>query len=380
MKGSDFGTLPSEDDYARYFNLLSRVFTMFISVYALRQAGETYEAERVPSFLRRLLKVVEALRLKYTYRRLDRALWVDFTDSGLPNFVEINNLSIDLLQKDEALRRLPPRSHLMKMALDLLLRDCREPEQTLQQLSERTFYEMLEEQSLFLPFAFGELSLRGEKDGSRQYLCTWGCYDQAENLPFIHLMLFDQDMSEAPLHQPGRTQDDFLKVLCFEGGHAQDVGFIALAIDDALDWIHPKMLKRLRVGPLYAPLLFGASQERTEESEAQRMVRELLAKYGRNENDFILCFKEEMVVSERQERVQSLLRPLKGRVREVFSFPEIDFECSERHASAIKRNAILPHRVLQHLDDKTRQLIPDFGRAETLLSYNEKGELNGHQP
>lgn len=377
MTGLDFGTLPTGDEYGRYFNLLGRAFGMLLNTYQLRKVGDTFEAERVPAFLRRFLNDIEALRMKYTYTRQDRSLNIDLSDSGFPNAFEIGNLTIDMMRNQEVLAQLPPRQFLLKTMLDLMLSDRKNPLQMLRQLSERTYHEMLVEADLFQQFTFGELSFRGEDNQLRRYLCTWACYDQTQNLPFIHFMMFDQDATEAPLHEPGPNQVEFMHVLRNEGNRAPDVGILALTIDDAIEWLHPKMVKRLRIGPLYSPLLFRAGQYPVEESEAHRAMREFLTTHCRSEGEFVFCFKEELVVSERQERSPSFLRPIQGKAREVFSFPDTDFEAQDHHATAIFRNALLPHHLIQHLDRATRESIPDLGRVKQFISYDEKGDLNG---
>jgi hypothetical protein len=153
-------------------------------------------------------------------------------------------------------------------------------------------------------------------------------------------MTFDQDAGEEPLEQKGAAYAKLLEVLRAEGSRAPDVGILALAIDDALDPIHPKILKRLCIGPLYAPMLLERHPPDPDDPAAA-VLGPLIQRHGRRPDDFVLELRDEIVFSKAQQVTRSLLAP-RGKVREIFAITETDPECYARRASVIHHHVLLP--------------------------------------
>ena len=130
-----------------------------------------------------------------------------------------------------------------------------------------------------------------------------------------------------------------------EGSRAPDVGILALAIDDALDPIHPKILKRLCIGPLYTPLLLA--QHPAGDADAPSLFATLLQQHGRRPDDFVPAALRRDRLLKAQQVTRSLLSP-RGKVREIFAITETDPECYARRASVVHHNVVLPHDLLQH--------------------------------
>ena len=373
----DFAMLRGSDEYTRYFNLQARAWKTLMKCYRLGRSEDTYEAHRVEEYLERLLATIRALRMKYThnpaYRRM---LWVDLTESGFPNAQEIGALSTALLHREERLRELPTAALLRELMLDHMFRAKTEPEDLLWQMAERTFLEMLDEKGLFLSFVTAAEDLDSPtstvNDGLRHYRCSWGCYDYRTNRPYLHVMTFDQDMDEEPLEQ-GPNHRKLLDVLQSEGTRTPDVAILGMTIDRAIDPIHPKILKRISLGPLYAKMLLD--QPAPEElDDKHRALRELL-ETGGGEDDFILFVTDEIAISKRQDVSRTIFSP-QGKVREIFLIPETDPECYRRRASVIHKQVIMPHAVAQHLDKEFRRRIPELEGAR-LLTYDLRGEVHG---
>lgn len=376
IEDSNFAVLDSQDEYALYFNLLSRVFGRMLEACYPDEKAETYEVGIVPGYLRKMLTTVEALRLKYTYCcTFTRSLWIDLSDSGFPNAQEINNIVQDLLEKQERLRMLPAKNVLKRVIVDKMLQEHVQPTDVLCQLSEREYLEALDETKLFLPFTPGDLILKKADSKNRTYLISWACYDFRTSRPYIHLMVFDQDSNKQPLEERGATYGEFLQVIRGEGSRAPDVGILALAIDDSLESIHPKIIKRVSLGPLYAKLLFD-KWLLTDEDQRQTAFRKLLNEYGRNKDDFILWISEEMVFSKDQKVTRSILSPM-GKVREIFAMNETDPECYQRRATVVHHTVLLPHRLLQNIGADIQEAIPEFSRCRK-ATYDDQGRIEIH--
>lgn len=376
-ENKNFATLASDDEYARYFNELCFVFQRLVGCYRVDSNEKSYESALIVQYLRRLLHVVEVLRIKYTYRAGEsRSLWVDLTESGFPNSAELRGLEVDLARRQDRLMEMPIRAILKRNLLDHLFKYQKDSSGMLAQLSERTYLEMLDRHKLFLPFTPGDLRLLGsdKKSGQRSYVFSWACYDFETNRPYLHLMTFEQNIDREPLDLMEDTWKEFIGVMEREGSRAPNVGILALAIDDAIEYIHPKILKRICIGPLYSRLLLEGRD--ANEADAKEMgIRSILQNAPRGKHDFVLFFTDEIVFSQRQEVTRSMLSPL-GKVREIFAIHEQDPECYKRRASVVSQQVLLPHGLLQHLERAHQLSIPDFDSAKK-LTFDETGVVHG---
>jgi hypothetical protein len=369
----DFALLEGSDDYTRYFNILTKCWTLLLKLYEGRGSADTYEARVIQSTLERLLFTVKALRMKYSYSPADRRLlWIDLSESGFPNAQDMGNLSVDLIKRQERLRDVMPMSILRQIALDHMMKEKTEPLDTLWELAERSYLEMLDDTKIFLPFnMFAEdIAIRPAKDKKfRSYSCAWSCYDFKTNRPYIHLLTFDQDKEEKPLEQGKPNALKLLDVLQAEGSRVPDVGILAMAIDNALEPIHPKILKRIGLGPLYTSLLLQEElEQQTDEAKTkQKVLLELLANHA-EPDDVILCFTDEIVFSKEQRITRT------SHVREVFYIPDDDPESYARRASVIHKYVLLPHSVSQHLTPDVMGQVPELQNAQ-LLTYDNRGAI-----
>jgi hypothetical protein len=374
----DFAFLPGTDDYTRYFNILTKAWTLLLRLYEKRGSGDTFEARAVKESLKRLLFTVKVLRMKYSYSPADRRmLWVDLSESGFPNAQDMSTLSVDLIKREARLRDLPPASRLKQLALDHMLQFHNEPADLLWQLAERSYLEMLDDGQLFLPFNMspGDLAIRPSKNKReyRSYSCSWSCYDFRTNRPYVHMLTFDQDKDERPLERGGPNQLELLEVMQAEGSRVPDVGILAMAIDHAIGTIHPKILKRVGLGPLYTTMLLQhelkLQEARKEEGDAvkPRVLLELLGAYAKDD-DVILCFTDEIVFSKEQRITPT------SHVREIFYLPDDDPEAYARRASIVHKYVLMPHAVSQHLTEDIMLQVPELQNAQ-ILTYGTNGEI-----
>jgi hypothetical protein len=375
----NFALLDGTDDYTRYFNLLTKSWSLLLNLYEKRGSSDTFEARKIARSLERLLYTVKALRMKYSHSPADRRLlWVDLSDSGFPNAQDIGNLSVDLIKRQERLRDLMPVSMLKQIALDRMMKEQVEPVDELWQISERSYLEMLEPEKLFLPFNMlaDDIAIRPTKDrrGPRSYSCAWSCYDFRTNRPYVHILTFDQDRDVTALEKGGPNQLKFLEVIQAEGSRVPDVGILAMSIDNALETIHPKILKRIGFGPLYTASLLEKETAFPHDdalleppSEKPKVLLALLKEYA-EPDDFILCFKDEIVFS-KQQRITPT-----SHVREVFYLPTDDPEAYAKRASVIHKYVLMPHSVSQHLTPDITRQVPELQNAQ-VVTYDSSGAI-----
>lgn len=362
IEALDCATFDSSDEYARYFNHLCTVFSRLIQCYH-SDTDANYEIHSIHIYLKKFLYTIEALRKKYTYNPA-HSLKVDLTESGFPNFLEISYLAVDLLSRQQRLIALPPGPMLKQAMLDYMFKYRTEPKEYLWQMSEREYYEMLDEKKLILPFTPGRCELRQEGPKFRSYVFSWACYDFKTNRPYIHILTFDQDADSEPLHWKGANYHQFLEVVKAEGSRVPDVGILALSIDDDLESIHPKVLKRICIGPLHSK---GTCAEDDD-------LCGLLTQYSHDDSDFILLMKDEIVFSERQETRAGGTFGGGKKVREIFYIPETDLDLYEHKASRIHRYMLMPHNVLQHMEKKGN--MTRFAEHQK-LTFDKEGRVHG---
>lgn len=354
-------SLEAGDEYALYFNHLCEVFSKLLKCY---HSGEraAWETESVRAYLIRLLFSIQALRRKHTHNPA-HSLHVDLTDSGFPHFLEFSAFDTDLRCRQERLLALPPANMLKQAMLDYMFRYLEEPADLLWQMSERDYYQMLDPSRLLLPFTPGRCDLQSEGKLARSYAFSWACYDFKTNRPYIHLLTFDQDVAAEPLHWKGSNYHQFLDVIRAEGSRVPEIGVLAVAIDSDLESIHPKVLKRICIGPLHSRLACRSEDD----------LCASIGQHGTPERDFILLIKDEIVFSERQEQLEASFFSPK-RVREIYYLPEADLECYEARASVIHHYMLMPHRLLQRLD--AAHALENY-REYRKLTFDQEGNVHG---
>lgn len=371
----DFTALQDGKEHEQYFKQLRRVLGHLEDCYPEKDDKGQSEGAVTRSYIQRLAYTMELLQKKYLFRDPnDRPLFVDITESGFPNHMELSELDVDLARRETLLRELPPVSILKRMLADELFRLQAEPLEVLRQLSKRVYLEALQPEKMFSQFVGGRLTRIGESGEFRRYTYSFGCYDFVTNRPFLHFLTFDQDMSEPRLESPGSHLEQVLNAIRTEGSRAPEIGILAMSIDDALESIHPKVLKRIGLGPLYSRVLLQ-NREANRDDPREAYVQELMRKFSRREDDFVLLIHEEVIFSKRQDVSRGMFSP-KGRVREVFAVTETDPECNARKASAVNHYFLMPHELLQHVEPRTGVKITDFTRA-TKLTIDETGEIHG---
>ncbi len=367
----DIVLLASQDEYAKYYNLMTVVLSRLVAWHRKLASQGQYEAGVIEQFVERLLYTIRVLRMKYTYS-VEHGLKVDLTDSGFPAAMEIMHLETDLARKEEVLRALPPASFLKLSMLDTLLKERVEPRELLWQMSQRAYMTMLDPDKVFLTFSPGKLEQRGQDVNERQYVFSWGCYDFQKSRPYVHVMTFTQDRSSDPLHLEGPTYAHFMQVVKHEGSRAPDLAILAASIDDALEDIHPKVIKRVCIGPMFSRSVVHGSEVTTD--PLYRSLAELLYQQSKADDEFLLAFKEEVVFSREQQVTKKLFAS--SRVREIFHIPVDDPECYQSRASVVHRSVILSHALLQHIDGLGDSALPGFEKFGK-ITYSADGGLYG---
>ena len=317
-----------------YFEHLTRVFRLLSACYEMQNAGGNVEASIVNRYLEKMLHTTDCLRWKYNedpYAKIQ----IDLTESGFPSYQEISHLETDLTQKTEVLQGIPSENMLRAGMMDAMLQKGTDPVDLVEQLCKRKYYEKLDAQKVILPFMEGKLSLASQNKETRSYLLDWACFDFTSNRMYVHVLAFEQNAEVEPLEKKGKEWNNLIALIHDEGSRVPAIGILAMVIDQTLETIHPKVLKRVCVGPIYSKRF----------SEDENPLTELL-EHSEKEDDFIIVCKDEIVFSKQQEVSGGLFGK---KFREIFSIPATDIDCYDNKASIIHRYMLIPHALLQLL-------------------------------
>lgn len=379
--------------YRDYVALLAKVLENLRRYYAAAEKeGQTREEESMALYAEKFLETIKSLRLKYLYSPMYLMRpGVDLTDSGFPHFYDISQLDADLSTRAERLPKLPEISELKSMLLEHLMmvpstgEEARHREKELSylwQITERAYLEGLDIRKQFFQFTPGKLvpimPEEFKEDGRRSYSFSWGCYDLETNRPAAYFMLMTQDMMEKPLDMADNPE--YVKFLDsvrhIAARSPTNLSAIGIRLDESFRDLYPKGLKRLLIGPLFAPMLYkGLSDEASPDNLAVRLMPHF-ERAGLKDDDFVLFFSTEFVYSEREEVPSQYLSFGKQKARQIFHVPKNDIRLMRRGATSVRSYALMPHRLRQHLSQEDISGIPELSGASYLVyGAEEQGEI-----
>jgi hypothetical protein len=364
IRDGDFVELDSSDEYTKYLNIIDRVCKYVDAYHTGVIQGGDFEAKYISTFLEKLRFTMKMFRLKCLHNSSKHPP-LDLNESGFPNYMAFSELETDLKLRDERLSVLPIKDLLIEQMIDHMISKKTDPSDLLGQMADRNYLEQISKKNLFLPYNHGGLELRAETEQYRKYVFSWACYDFSTNMPYCHVLAFDQDIEEERFENLGQNYIQFLQIIKSEGSRTPTIGVMASSIDNNVKGIHPKVLKRVRVGPIL-------SANFSREKDPEPLIG-LLKEFGQ-EDDFAVKILSEIIFSSRQENKQTAFLDF-GRakkVREVFAIPSSDIKCFERSASKVYENIIMPHHFLQLvIDDPRFAEYEDVGK----VVYSKEGNL-----
>jgi hypothetical protein len=362
-----------EDAHAtrRYFAKFDRILGHLDGV-AERQAGKDRLAEIelnvVRHYLQALSGTFEALSYKYLMAGrvsalLPKSLSIDIIDSGFPVHAELLLMANDAHQVDQHLGSLPQEAELKKDMVRQILNEHEVPTRLQFALSQRLYYERLARRALFWAQNDPQIIWLGTADdGRRQYAVHWAVYDSQVNLPTIYLMLLD-DTGRTALPRDERRWPQVQSHLMAQSVSALKMVTIATGFDQDFDDLHPKLMRRIHVGPMY-------SHAYTHQSGPLEGI--LKDANGGAGNDWALAWTVETLLSERVERQKAGF--FSTVEREIFRLDHFAETGDTTGATEVRRAIILPQRPYQVLEERdppgfrgVRKFV--VGESGQILSY-----------
>ena len=359
----DYVSLPHADAYATYFNQIARALSLVQRWSHDHLEDDSPDAVLLSLFLDRLLRSLELLRLRYRYSR-ENTLHLDLNASGLPHSTELARLAMEQATVDEWKSKLPPVSLLKEKALDTLFDQRDLPHEALQQLATWHYLEALPGAEFMGPYFFAGIHKRPSNGSRASFVAAWACYDSEENLPAFYLLQFEYSGRARDLEEGGSLHAPFLQKIEREARHQPPLAVLATAIDETFDKVHPKMLRRLTLGPFIFPRFSFDSGS----------LAEFVRTRGKPD-DLAFSVSSEVIVSSREvvKGKAGLFRPAK--VREIFKIAESDLACWDRKLSALARYVFLPHHLWQSIAAEKEPAITSALRSYDRLAFNARDEV-----
>ena len=355
----DFVLLESNEAYGKYFAMLMRAFEVLISWYRQGEGGDDEELI-VADFMERILYSLKLLALRSCHAS-QPALRLDLKESGYPHALAIMGLEADLGNKAQTLLEQDTQPIIKDAIITHLATSDDEPKELLEAMSVRQYYERLDAEKMMMIFTPGKLVYKGENETARQYLYSWLYFDKSSSVPYVYILAFDQDITATSLELSDPAREEFFKAVRQTGTSMAQLQTIAKSIDEAIESVHPKILKRIKLGSVLT----------VKYSREEHPLLKVLREHG-GEEDFIFHFRDEMVFSKRQVEVERKGFFGSRQVRQVFAVPQDDIDCAKAGVSRIRRTMLMPHYLAQHLDRGD----PQITRYNSIATYTKGGHVN----
>lgn len=287
------------------------------------------DAERaaVDGFLRRLADSFELLALRHFFAE-SRELKIDVTDSGFVHFSTMIELAAEAASRGEQLAGIPAVDELKRRMLERIVDHGVHPRELQVELMRRLYLESLDAQKVFGAFVPGKLQRLSDSGDENRYFWSFATYDRALNRPFFHLLYFHCE-SAGGLVEDSEAFRELVSVARSSAlGRAGPLAF-ASRLDAGIASISPRIVRRLVVGPYWAPHFTKTDDAigRLLEGDDERLP-------------FALRVEAETLLSERETRVGAGWFS-KGRRRQIFWIPN-DPALSARGASRVERWLLVP--------------------------------------
>lgn len=355
----------------RYFAKFDRILDHLDAVAELAVSSDRLEqVERnvLRGYLQALTATFEALSNKYLMSGrvsslLPKSLSIDTTDSGFPVYAELLQMANDAHQVDQHLGAMPAAAELKKDMVRHILNELDVPLKLQFALSQRLYYESLAKGGLYWAQNDPQVVWTGNQgEERRHYVIHWATYDSQVNIPTVYLMLLE-DTGATALPRDGKRWPQVQAHLMAQSVSALKMVTIAQGFDRDFDDLHPKLFRRIHVGPMYSD---------TYTNQSGPLAGILADAKGGPGTDWALAWTVETLLS---ERVETEPKGFFSTVeREIFKLNHFGQTEEETGATEVRRSLILPqapYQVLAERDPPGFRGVRKFvvSEAGQILSY-----------
>ncbi|WP_172299528.1 hypothetical protein [Pseudoruegeria sp. HB172150] len=333
----------------RYFRKFETITGHLMRVAAvMEQEGRIskLDVKVIGGYLQRLAATFQALSLKYLMTGRDTGTFfgsisIDRTESGFPVFRELLTMANDAQQAERHLAGTMNTHRLKDEMIRQIVGELEIPTKLQFAMSQRLYYEELVKGDLFWGQNDPQAHWLGDLGpGRRRYLVHWSVYDSQVNLPTIYLMEVE-DTGARGLPVDDRRWPEVQAHLIAQSLAGLKLLTIAQGFDRDFGDLHPKLLRRIHVGPMYSAaytLQTGPIHDVLDEAHSPEG------------QDWALAWTSERLES---ERVETERAGWFGTVeREIFALDPFAGRGIDTGATATERAIIMPARPFQVLAEK----------------------------
>lgn len=334
----------------RYFRKFEKITTHLDRVAAaMGQEGRFSRAELnvIRAYVGLLASTFNALAGKYLMTGRDTgqffgSLAIDRRESGFPVAAELLTMANDAQQAERHLRNMPSVAEYKSQMVGQIVGQLQIPTRLQFALSQRLYYEALRKGALFWAQNDPQSIWLGnngdeQRNPRRRFLLHWAVYDSQVNLPVIYLMEVE-DTGKRGLPKDEYRWPEVQSHLMAQALAGLKLLTIAKGFDTDFDDLHPKMLRRIHMGPMHSSAFTAQS------GPLHKVLEDARAPEG---EDWALAWTVEELES---ERVTEERKGWFGKVeREVFALDPFSGRGAETGATRMERSIILPQRPYQAL-------------------------------
>ncbi|NND78005.1 MAG: hypothetical protein HKN39_07455 [Flavobacteriales bacterium] len=352
MGNAGFGELDSteferKEEYLDYFIYVKKAFKALNEHFVTRlneTSNKKVERSVITFFITRLQRSIELLNLKYQYD-LSHSVRIDLTDSSFPNHAELRQMKADYNLKEQFIANLPNALVLKDRLISKLRSQKEEPYEILDALSKRKYFNNLIPSAIYLMYNTGKMMEIGIKEnGRRSLIYSWSTYDMATNRPMVYVLDFEYSGGAEKFDKTNEHFKLFVDILESVAMGSKSCYEIISFMDQEMPFLHPKLLKKYDIGPLYG------AYSKDEHAFSKFHKRHKLTK-----DHFIVYYEEEVIASVKEELIKANWISSKTPLQK-FHINKDDPECSRRKVSDINKYLIAPHTVVQLLLDDPKMI------------------------
>ncbi len=304
-------------------------------------------------------------------------------ESGFPIFQNVLELENDKKTADARLASLPAAERIRAEMADFILRNKAFPEILQAQMAERLYLQQVSQGDIFSPVVLPMTAAVTVNPKTRRpsIVVNWAVFDGTQTLPMIYVariedssdqmvrMLVGSDGKlnpdiEIPLPVGGFLNpeiaskfDDFV---IRSSAYSLTPVTIATNLDRDFTTLHPKLLRRIVLGPFYSVGI----------TENNSRIQEILARVRKPENAWLLTWTVQEVFSKNEREAKKSFFSFTP-ASEEFHIDTNNLEAARMGVSAYQKHALVPHEAYQALYAS--------GEAEAIFGEYKVHVISGNQ-
>ncbi len=284
---------------------------------------------------------------------------INRAESGYPAFHHVLDLDSDARNAEKDLAKIPDADQLRQEMIDFILLKKAYPAPIKRTMAKRLYLEHVQQGDVFSPFVLPE-TVRvsvNPKTNRPYYVVHWGAFDGSANIPLVYIAVIEDSSSQmvGKLLEPnGQLKPDLNIPFPIEGllnpelAHQFDdfceknssygltLATIADNMDKDFEFLHPKQLRRIVMGPFY-----GAGV-----TSHGRVVEDILASVSNPDNAWMLTWTQQELFSISEKAAKWGIWGSTP-ARQTYHIETDDLEAVRQGVSDYQKHALVPHEAYQ---------------------------------